>query len=125
MHYIIGVLLGGALLFGSLAWWNTSRAEMIMAEARAHAITVEADANAKATLMIAAVPLVAIAFGGLGFTCLGLAALTMAIKWTPPASRYLPSPQPCIRIEPGMTRADLWRMLSNEYRPELPRNTSK
>ncbi len=103
VQYILAIVIAICILILGAAWYNTSRAQLVIAEARAEAIVIQARADAQATVILAAVPLVAVSLGGVGVAALGLAALVLALKMAP-MRRDLPPPQVVI-----LGRGELWR----------------
>lgn len=111
MPYLLGLIIAGLVFLFSLVAWNYSAAELEVARARADAIRIGAQAEARATTIYALLP-----WGVL--VALGLPATILALKYQP---RQPEPPQITIEknylIEPGQSRRALWQTMSSGALP--------
>ena len=126
MQYLIAIVIGVALLFGSLAWFNDSASHRITAEANAYAARTRADAEAYATRTQAdarAAPAyataTAITIAGLSIPLLIILIAGVAVVYIRRPQPPLPSTPPVIYILGDGTRRQLWNAISAGATSEL------
>ena len=125
--FIVALIAVAAVLFLALAAYNESATGKILAQGRAEAMVITAQgqsrldsAQAGATLMSAALPLVGLALVGL-YGILGVAALIAMMVYfnarkQPPR---IIERQVVLLPAPGLSRREVWRALSGD-RTDVP-----
>lgn len=106
MQYILAIIIAAVVFVFGMAAWNYSAAEMEVARARADAIRTEANAQARATVILALAP-----WGVM--LVIGVPITILALKWRPRERQLLPHKEVhFIMVNPEAPRREIWRQMA-------------
>lgn len=106
LHTILAIIIAAIVFVFGMTAWNYSAAEMEVARARADAIRTEANAQARATVILALAP------WGI-MLVIGVPITILALKWKPRERQLLPHKEVYfIMYDSKAPRREMWQQMA-------------